>query len=68
MRVLRIFNPDNIDLKAASKREHDAYRKYVKNKNYNMKQTTKKIIQALTYLANKEKEKVMDNMKALLQN
>ena len=29
-----------------------------------MKKTTKKIIQALTYLANKEKEKVMDNMKA----
>ena len=29
-----------------------------------MKKTTKKIIQALTYLANKEKDKVMDNMKA----
>lgn len=29
-----------------------------------MKQTTKKIIQALTYLANKEKDKKMDNMKA----
>jgi uncharacterized phage-associated protein len=29
-----------------------------------MKQTTKKIIQALTYLANKEKDKIMDNMKA----
>lgn len=29
-----------------------------------MKQTIKKIIQALTYLANKEKDKTMDNMKA----